>query len=66
VERIGHSFNRLSLAIIIAALLIAVSSIIPLYHNVKIFGLSLPGIGLGSLVVLTAVWIISIMRSGKF
>jgi len=65
VDRIGHSFNRLSLAIIIAALLIAVSTLVPLYHGVKFFGRTLPELGLIALAVLSLIWIFSTLRSRK-
>lgn len=65
VDRMGQSFNRLSLSIIIAALLIAASTLMPRYENVKIGWFSLPGLTLITLCALLVVWVISLIRSGK-
>jgi len=63
-DRMSRSFNRLSLAIIIAALLVAVSSLAPLFKDSRQFG-GYVRAGTGALILLSAAWIISIMRSKK-
>ncbi|HOX28133.1 MAG TPA: AarF/ABC1/UbiB kinase family protein [bacterium] len=64
-DSIGRSFNRLSLSIIIAALLIAVSALIPQVGSVRFLNWSMKELLLTALVILPVVWIISLFRSGK-
>lgn len=66
VENVGKSINRLSLAIIIAALLISSAMILPKYEGVTLFGKSLSEIIIIALLIFAIIWIISIFRSGRF
>ncbi len=66
VDRAGQSVNRLSLAIILAALLISASTILPRYDDVTVFGKSLPDILIITLLIMAVVWIAAIFRSGRF
>lgn len=66
VDRAGRSVNRLSLAIILAALLVSASMIMPMYEDVTLFGRSLPDIIIIALLVLAGVWVFAIFRSGRF
>jgi len=66
VERMGQSVNRLSLAIVIAALLVATSTVMSRYEGVTVFNRPLPDIFLIALLLFAVVWIIAVWRSGRF
>jgi ubiquinone biosynthesis protein len=64
VDRLSQSFNRLSMSIVLAALLIVVALILPDRESAVAFGMSLREIALASVLLLSAAWIISLFRSG--
>ncbi len=64
VDRLSQSFNRLSMSIVLAALLIVVALILPDRDSAVAFGMSLREIALGCVLLLSAAWIISLFRSG--
>ncbi|HOO56392.1 MAG TPA: AarF/ABC1/UbiB kinase family protein [bacterium] len=66
VENVGQSFNRLSLAIVIGALLIALSSLVPRYDSIMLFNWPLHDVALVALIAMAGIWIMSVFRSGKF
>ncbi len=64
VDRLSQSFNRLSMSIVLAALLIVVALILPDRESAVAFGMSLREIALACVLLLSAAWIISLFRSG--
>ncbi len=64
VDRLSQSFNRLSMSIVLAALLIVVALILPDRDSAVAFGMSLREIALACVLLLSAAWIISLFRSG--
>lgn len=62
VDKVSHSFNRLSLAIIIAALIIAASSLLPLFKGGSETGRN---ILIGIMGLLSVIWVIWMFKSRK-
>ncbi len=63
VESVGRSVNRLSMAIVVGALLIASSSIVHEYQGIEVFGVSVADIILIILLMLSGGWIFGLLKS---
>ncbi|MEW6201127.1 MAG: AarF/ABC1/UbiB kinase family protein [bacterium] len=66
MKSLARSINRLSLAIVLGALVFAASHLIPTYQEPVFHNFTASDLTLLSLLVLSVVWIIAIFRSGRF
>ena len=66
MKSLVRGLNRLSLSLVIAALILAASRLIPAYQKPIIHNLTLSDLTLISVLVIFFVWLISILRSGRF
>ncbi|MEW5945066.1 MAG: AarF/ABC1/UbiB kinase family protein [bacterium] len=63
---LGRALNRLSLAVVLGALIIAASRLFPPDHGPVAFGMSLGQIIQFSFLAAALVWLLAVFRSGRF